>query len=192
MADAVEMYSNMDLDNTIITVFKYLTEIAPQSEIRFNVTLLMKLLKIVLENNIFMFGDIYLQQIFGIAMGTCSAVMVSNIYVAYNKETKIYPKYNSGIKFYRRFIDDGIALSKFNTSTLKEFEKGFHQCRLPWTTTKLDWELVFLDLIIKLNPKIGIISTKTFEKAQNLHSYIPQNSAHALGVLKGLIYGFVR
>ena len=75
----------MDLTDTINTVYKYLTEIVPKNEITFDITLIMKLLKIVLENNIFMFGDIYLQQIFGIAMGTCFTFMVSNIYVAYNK-----------------------------------------------------------------------------------------------------------
>ena len=46
----------------------------------------------------------------------------------------------------------------------------------------------FLDLTVTINNHHQII-TKIFQKATNLHLYIPPTSAHPQGVLKSLIYG---
>ena len=65
------------------------------------------------------------------------------------------------------------------------------QCELPWTITEPSTELIFLDIKISLNIKSGKITISTYEKEQNLHTYLPPYSAHAPGVLKRLIFGFV-
>ena len=194
-ADAVSMYSNMNIDDTIATVRAYLLEFVPKDKIRFNMDLLIDLIEIVLRYNIYMFGDLYFKSIKGIAMGTCSAVMLSNIYVAYNEEKKIKPKYYLNMYLYRRFIDDTFffwLLNHPNRFSLEDLVKDMHQCDLPWTITKPSTELIFLDIKISLDVASGKITTSTYEKEQNLHTYLPPYSAHAPGVIKGLIFGFVR
>ena len=87
------MYSNMEINDTIKTVHSYITKITGIDKIRFNLELLIKLLKIFLTTNLLMFGDLHFQQTKSIAMGTSCAVTIANIYVAYNEETKIFPKF---------------------------------------------------------------------------------------------------
>ena len=99
-ADAIGMYSNMNIDDTIKTIKAYLKEVVLKNKINFNTELLIMLAEIVLCYNMFMFGDLYLKQTSGIAMGTIAAVMLANIYVAYNKEIKILPKYKQLTKLY--------------------------------------------------------------------------------------------
>ena len=126
-------------------------------------------------------------------MGTCSAVMLANIYVAYNEDTLILHKYNDYLLFFKQFIDDIIMIWKniIGGLTVQNLKTDLQQGSLRWTTTPPDTSLVFLDVTVSINVEKGIISTKSYEKSQNLYTYITPNSAHTPGVLKGLIYGFV-
>ena len=75
-------------------------------------------------------------------------------------------------------------LSLLNNKSLKELELDLCQGSLSWIVTKPNTELIFLDVTVSLDPSTGKITTKTYKKTQNLHSYLPENSAHAPGVLK--------
>ena len=52
--------------------------------------------------------------------------------------------------------------------------------------------MVFLNVKVHLDVKSGKLSTVSFQKAQNLHSYLPSYSAHSQDCLRGMIFGFVR
>ena len=75
-------------------------------------------------------------------------------------------------------------LSLLNNKSLKELELDLCQGSLSWIVTKPNTELIFLDVTVSLDPSTGKITTKIYKKAQNLHSYLPANSAHAPRVLK--------
>ena len=47
-------------------------------------------------------------------------------------------------------------------------------------------------MTVNLDVKSGKLSTVSFQKAQNLHSYLPSYSAHSQDCLRGMIFGFVR
>ena len=128
----------MDSDDTLHTIRKYIVELTPADQVNFNIDMIMELLDIVLRFNIFMFGDLYFCQTKDIAMGTCCAVMVANIYVAYHERTKILRKYKDNAVSYKRFIDDVFTLwiDGNNGLTTKDLEKDLHQCDLPWTFTE--------------------------------------------------------
>ena len=61
-ADAISMYTNMGKNDTINTVRLYITDIVGIKNIKFNLELLIELLKIVLTTNLFMFGDLHFKQ----------------------------------------------------------------------------------------------------------------------------------
>jgi hypothetical protein len=61
---------------------------------------------------------------------------------------------------------------------------------LEWTFTPLQHSIDFLDLTI-FQTTMGTIGTKLFEKALNSYLYLPSHSAHAPGVLTGLVNGMI-
>ena len=75
-------------------------------------------------------------------------------------------------------------LSSLNDNYIKKLESDLSQGNLKWIITKPSNELIFLDIPVKPNPSTCKITTKTYKKAQNLHSYLPANNAHAPEVLK--------
>ena len=52
-------------------------------------------------------------------------------------------------------------------------------------------EVNFLDLTITINDR-NRIETRTYQKPMNLYLYIPEASAHPLGVGKAMVYGSMR
>ena len=59
-----------------------------------------------MQNNIFEFGDCYLIQLLGTAMGTSAAVMWATLYYAYHEVHTIIPKNGQNLLYFKRFIDD--------------------------------------------------------------------------------------
>ena len=127
-------------------------------------------------------------------MGTVCAVIVSNIYVGYREETFILKKYKDNFSVYKRYLDDVFTLwtDGVNGLTIDDLEHDLHQCKLPWKVTKPATKLVFLNVTVNLDVKSGKLSTVSFQKAQNLHSYLPSYSAHSQDCLRGMIFGFLR
>ena len=59
-----------------------------------------------------------------------------------------------------------------------------------WTFSNRTRTIDFLDVNISLTDE-GHVSTRIFEKALNLHLYLPPHSCHPPGVLKGIIHGMM-
>jgi hypothetical protein len=120
--DAVSMYTNIDTVHGLDTISNWLKLhrqdiLAEHSSYPF--ALIMELLRIVMDNNVFQFDDCWFHQQNGTAMGTSVACIYATIYYSYHEETKILPTYRSSLLYYRRFIDDVLAvwIPPPNTST---------------------------------------------------------------------------
>ena len=61
---------------------------------------------------------------------------------------------------------------------------------LTWECNEPSTLVDFLDLTVEI--KNGSFVTRTFQKPMNLYQYIPPNSAHPPGMIKGMIYGLLR
>ena len=59
-----------------------------------------------MRNKRMKFGDIYVRQLIGIAMGMSPAPTIASLYVAIHEKAKIIGKFDS-LSYYRRFIDNG-------------------------------------------------------------------------------------
>ena len=195
-ADAVSMYTNIDTDHALDTIDKWLTlhkqelpkDFPPKNFI-------LRGLEIVMQNNVFEFGDTYWHQKNGTAMGTSVACTYATIYYSYHEETAILnPQAGHNILFYRRLIDDAFIIQQAAPGRYARLNNALNSFgnqgkRLAWDPTPLATkDVVFLDLKISIQED-GQIRTKTHIKDMNLHLYIPAHSAHPPGLLKSLVHG---
>ena len=207
--DAVSMYTNIHLGHALPIFEKFLTTSDLGRSIKqaenINENALLCGLKIVMENNIFQFGDSNWLQIAGTAMGTPPAPRWATLYFAI-WELEVIPKY-AEISFYNRYIDDGFGIwtpiQSNDTKRFEDFKIDFarfgekHPFFLDSNYEPMKWEFekrskqaTFLDINLTLH-STGLVETSLHEKQLNLHLYLPPHSCHSPGVIKGLIYGMI-
>ena len=199
-SDAISMYTNIDPTEGIPTIRKYLKKYTPSISPQ-ELDFIIELLTLVMNNNLFQFGNTTWRQNIGTAMGTPCACIYATLFFAYYEQTNILPKYKNNILFYVRMIDDiFIVWNDTNTNQnhpnnnnkFNQFSQDLNnQTKLKWDTELPTNQTNFLDLTINID-KNGHISTKTYQKPMNLFLYIPNNSSHPPGMTKSLIYGLLR
>jgi hypothetical protein len=194
-ADATAMYTNIDIKSGIITfekLFDTYDNLIPKD---FPRELFIKVLRTIMENNIFTFGDTYWLQTQGTAMGTPAAPLYSILTFGYHENTSILPNFKSQLIYYKRFIDDifGIWIEDTKSPSQSEhiwnnFKEKINQFSiLKWNIEPLTLSTTFMDLCITI--KDDRIITTTYQKPLNLYLYIPPLSAHPPSCFKGLVTG---
>ncbi|KAL7524739.1 hypothetical protein ACHAWF_001063, partial [Thalassiosira exigua] len=126
-------------------------------------------------------------------MGTSAACMWATIYYAVHEMGLLIPKYRNNLLLFLRYIDDmfGIWLDDGNPTRWQEFQRDVDDFGiLTWEFEELSTSVDFLDLTISI--EAGKVSTKTYQKAMNLYQYIPPQSAHPPGMVKGIVFGLMR
>lgn len=196
--DAVSMYTNIDTDHALAKIGEFMrsqniVNLLNAKGIKANV--LLEALTIIMRNNVFKFGDTFWYQKTGTAMGTPPAPPYATLYFALH-EIEVIGKFPK-LLFYRRLIDDGFGVWNGEAdSTFTDFQTAINNYgQLTWEFSQMRKEVNYLDLTISVKPSIATnsctLSFKLYEKALNLYLYLPPNSAHPPGILKGLIYGMV-
>ena len=188
-ADATSMYTNIDTATGIQTFKNLFDKYTAVISTNFPKEFFLQTLEIVMNYNIFSFGDTYWQQLKGTAMGTPAAPLYSILTYGYFENTRILNTYHSNLIFYKRYIDDifGIWVDSPET-TWEDFKQTLDQFgQLRWNLEDRTTSTNFLDLHINIVQ--DQIQTKTFQKELNLYLYIPPTSAHPSSCFKGLITG---
>jgi hypothetical protein len=193
-ADASAMYTNIDTDTGLDIIPKYLLE--HESEFEYNAEALIAALEIVFRHNLFRFGNAYVKQKSGTAMGKRPAPPWATIFFAIH-EGQFVPQFEEYLLFYRRYLDDiiGIWLAHpdpaTNLANWNEFKAtvgNFHG--LEWTFTPLARsDVAFMDMSLSIEN--DRVESTLYEKKLALYLYIPPNSAHPPGVTAGLVMGNV-
>ena len=196
--DATSMYTNINTTHALALIEEYLKQ-KPNilDSIGIPLHIFIKGLQTVMIHNVFKFGDTFWIQNIGTAMGAPPAPMYATLYFSI-LEQKIIPTFPN-CYFYNRFIDDGFGIwietptddlvQNDNNWTL--FQQKFNEVStLKWTFSSLVRTIEFLDLTCTIEDD-GFISTKVYEKALNLHLYLPPHSCHPPGMIKGLIHGMM-
>ena len=190
--DAISMYTNIDSSHGPEIIAKWIEDFKEEIPDDFPTDFFIKVLKIVMNSNIFQFDNTYWLQTCGTAMGTSCACAYATLYWAYMERKYIIPKWKQHLPFIRRFIDDKFGIWTGTQEEFQSFTADLNSyCQLKWTTDGLSTSVNFLDLTIYIDKNRNII-TKTFQKECNLHLYIPPHSAHPPGVLKSIVYGNLR
>ena len=192
-ADATSMYTNIKTQPALASIKKYIDE-----ETRMHVKrkeALHAAMALVFNNNVFKFGDSFIRQCSGTAMGTPPAPPYATIFYAIH-ENAMLPKWSDRIIFYKRFIDDVIGVwlahedPEINEQLWKEFEADMNDWHdLEWICETPCNSVNFMDMTISIVD--GRVETKLYEKAMNLYLYLPPHSSHPRGVFTGLIFGQV-
>lgn len=196
--DAVSMYSNIETDHGLQIMERWIDLYIADFKLPLlaRKEALLSGLRLVMRWNIMKFGDSYFQQRVGTAMGTSCAVQFANLYFAWHEREVIFPTFMTilnRIKFYRRFIDDVFLIWEGPCDAdWNHLDHAFNAYGiLKWEVhEKTSRSVDFLDLT--LNIKGNRIVTKTYQKPQNPYLYLPPHSAHAPGIMKGVIYGQIR
>jgi hypothetical protein len=182
-ADAVSMYTNIPTPHALREIAVYLRRHTRRFATVPDNALIVAL-GIVMNNNVFTFGDTtWKQNGGGTAMGTPPAPPYANIFCALH-EDPIIDDYPNEIILWRRFIDDGLGIWLPNPDPAEDARrwKSFQQDMndkfggLEWEFTPRSSTVDFMDLTLRIRD--NRIHTTLFEKALNLHLYIPPHSAH--------------
>jgi hypothetical protein len=191
-ADAVSMYTNIDTNHALTKIARLLKKLPPLATDH-EITAVNEALEMIMKRNVFQFGDTYWVQLNGTAMGVSPSCVYATLYFAAHEETflKKYPE----LKLYQRYIDDVIGvwipLSTNDDQRWKEFQQEMnHYGSLRWEFSARSTTINFLDLTVQID-KNGKITTKIYEKDDNLYLYLPAQSSHPFSCLKGLIHGMV-
>ena len=188
-ADAVSMYTNIDTNTAIEEIELLLTEHPHLMEdVPTSIPAIKEALKIVMQNNVFCFGNTYYRQRNGTAMGTPTACSYATIFYARHEINIIN---QPGVIAYKRFIDDAFALVNDNGNfNFETFENKFQGCgQLEWEVNKpTNKPTAFLDAVFSI--KNNKIYTNMHEKELSTFTYLPPLSAHPEATLSGLISGF--
>jgi hypothetical protein len=193
-ADAVAMYTNIPTARALSEIAHYIRANTRRfAEVPDDA--LITALSLLMTNSVFTFGDTTWKQNSGTSMGTPPAPPYANLYCAIFEDPIIssYPE----IDLWRRFIDDGLGIWLHHTDPAIDAQRwqsyqddmNARFGGLQWTFSPRSSTIDFMDLTIVI--KGNSVTTTLFEKAMNLHLYIPPHSAHPPGVLSGLVLGMI-
>ena len=191
VADANSMYTNIDTVHAIQVISAWLDGLAAQLPANFPLEAVKEAMKLVMENNIFEWGDMYFVQLLGTAMGTSAACMWATIYYSVHESGVLLPRYGHCLPLLRRFIDDLIGIWTGTDTEWEQFKRDVNNFGiLTWDIEDPSDSKIFLDLTITIAR--GRIVTTTYQKALNLYQYIPPTSAHPPWMMRGIIYSLMK
>jgi hypothetical protein len=193
--DAVSMYTNIDTASGLQAMRQFLHTNLEYIPIEFPKEKFLKVLEIVMSNNVFTFGNTYWQQLSGTAMGTPAACAHATITYGHFENSTILPSFQQNLMYYKRYIDDifgiWVPTTGNNQANWQKFVTELDKWgKLKWKVETPSSQTVFLDLNIRIQNNKNI--TSTYQKNMNLYLYIPPLSAHPPSCFKGLIAGEIR
>eukprot|EP00956_Cyclotella_meneghiniana_P041385 scaffold225046_cov56-Cyclotella_meneghiniana.AAC.2 len=191
-ADATSMYTVIKTEPALASIKKYIDEeVTSMSDERKEA--LHAAMALVFKNNVFKFGDAFIRQCSGTAMGTPPAPPYATIFYTIHEKV-LLSKWSTRVMFYKRFIDDVIGVwlayedPVINKQLWEEFEADMNKWHdLEWTCETPSHSVNFMDLTITIVD--NHIETKLYEKDMNLYLYLPPHSSHPRGVFTGLVFG---
>ena len=191
--DDVSMYTDIDTTECIACLSAFLLSEETQAQFpHYPANALVEAIKLVMTNNIMKFGDIIVKMIKGIATGMSPAPTIANLYFAIHENANVLGRFES-LDYYRRFIDDGLAIWIHNpdptidASNYKAFQDAINGGGLSWTFIKRDKQVHFMDLTIKIEG--SKLSTNLYQNALALHLFSPPYSCHPLKCFNSLVTG---
>ena len=183
--DVINLYSNIPHDLGLEAIEFWLQNSETSIKERFNKDFIINGLKLILENNVFYFDQMYYVQIKGTAMGTKMAPTYATLVLGYLEHllyNKVEDKMGHEVKEYlkehwKRFLDDcfiinnGLLCSRELHSELNNLHPS-----IQFTINESETEMPFLDILVKKNG--DVINTDLYSKPTDTHNYLDFKSCH--------------
>lgn len=186
--DVNSMYTALKLSNCKKFCLLAFKEFKSKLELPFPLSeqQLGELLNFCLDYNYLQYDNNYFIQIQGIQMGNAASVCIANITAYY--ELKDMFKNKPEIQFNVRFVDDGFLIVKCTNidNILTWCEQTFQHNYLKFTITSNNYQLNFLDVLIKLSDKQ--LSTTLYAKPMAKNTFLHYCSNHPKQLLNSLPY----
>ncbi|CAJ0961662.1 unnamed protein product [Ranitomeya imitator] len=143
--------------------------------------LCLDLLRIVLYENFFLYGDTYYVQRQGTAMGSNVAAAYANAYMDSFEETFVYTddRFKRYVDCYLRYIDDIFLIWTGPTDILQAFHQTLNSVypELHFTMQYDPARISFLDTLVQRDDQ-GRLSTDIFSKPTDCNSLLHYSSSH--------------
>ena len=194
--DITSMYTNIRFEDILHTMNISLPEWLSYGNLpSIHKDYVIKLLKIIIENNYFEFNNkVYIQTI-GVGMGQITSPEVSDSTIDI-KTKNILSKFNKKdqILFHGRYRDDGFMIFKNNFESIQEFfEIANNEDELLKYKFEISKEKVtFLDTEVYKGERFieeKILDIKTYRKPTETYQYLHRSSHHPKSTFKGFIKG---
>jgi hypothetical protein len=177
-ADFTALYSNIDHEDCLSSLTEFFKDKLDSEHI--TIKGFHMILKLVLENNYFKFGNRFFKQKLGIAMGSICGPSIANLFV-YIYEKKWLTIHKPLV--YLRFIDDLFIILR-NILDLESLKKAFGTLSL---TIDVGEKVKYLDLLITRNKLTSYLDYSMYFKPTNTFSYLQISSNHPSYIFKNLI-----
>ena len=197
--DIENLYGNITHELGLEAINFWLSEKPPESH-RISNEFILGAIRLILENNIFFFNDMYYRQLKGTAMGTKMAPIYATLVLGFLEKklyNEIYTNYDvntylSFKNYYFRYLDDVLIIYDENklpletiTTLLNNLCVNFH-----FKLESSGQQVHFLDICI-VNVG-GIIQTDVYYKPTDTHQYLNFHSNHPRHVKRALPYNLAR
>ena len=204
--DVSALYTNIPHEEGLNCMEEALNEKnIDQSSLKFHKGLVLRLLDILLHNNVFEFDSKLYKQITGAAMGSPPIPSYANIFMAgkidkniLNIVDQMSKSENMTLKMFKRFLDDLFFIFSGQTKTLHKMLDKINQIhpaikltmshtkineKDPCKCPKLD-QIPFLDVSLSLNK--GKICTDLYKKPTDKNQYLLPSSCHPPDCMKNI------
>ena len=187
--DVESLFTNIPLVESINLAVDYIMQGNPDIKLgRENLT---KLFLFATAQTHFSFLDNFYDQIDGVAMGSPLAPVLANLFMGHH-EKRWLENYNSGIEFYRRYVDDTFALFNTEQDALSFFSYiNSQHPNIKFTMEREEnQKLPFLDVLLDNHSNQGIITSVFHKKTYtglltNYCSFVP--FSYKLGLVRTLV-----
>ena len=185
--DVTSLYSNISHSLGLEAVQFWLDKYPQDLNERFPKSFVLEAMKIVLNNNTFVFGSKNYKQVLGTAMGTKFAPTYATLVLGY-LETKLYNlvETNFGIEYstfirnnFKRFLDDCFIFWNKTKGNIEEFHKLLNSLdrNIRFTLETSENELPFLDILVTRDTNNRVI-TDIYYKPTDTKQYLDFHSCH--------------
>ncbi len=129
-ADATSMYTNIDTHLAVDSIKSLILDNTDSLPCNFPTSIILEILTIVMENNVFSFADTFWLQLAGTAMGTPVACSYATISFGHYENAYILREFHSNLLYYRRYIDDILGIwipsENNNIATWNRFKESLN------------------------------------------------------------------
>jgi hypothetical protein len=201
-ADVENLYPSIEITDGLLAIKNFLNTFQNTNSLELNkqdIECILECATFIIQNNYLEFGNSIWKQIKGTAMGTPFAVTYACIYMHEFEQTLFKKMLNSSKClydvpiYYFRYIDDIFGIFQLESSATN-FVNEFNNLKeniIKLKITSIGNIVEILDLIVSISTN-DVITTKLYQKPNNMYLYLPPSSFHQPSVFKSFIQAEIK
>ncbi|CAM4845825.1 unnamed protein product [Rotaria magnacalcarata] len=183
--DITDLYTMLPQEESIAILIQFLIRFNQTHVKGMTINAIESLARIVLTDNVFIYGNKYYRQVKGGAIGSPFTLTLANIFI-WHWEQKLVEKQKASNELYSRYIDDIFLTSNDSIESLHDMLENANKYHL---NIKLTHEIgscvSFLD--VQINNQDGNIITSVYHKEASEPYIVPFKSDHPRHIFENII-----